>query len=44
MFKQIWQYIMVAFAIVLVLVGLVTFLLPIPLGIVLLVIGVAYYL
>jgi len=41
MFDRICQYIMLAFAVLLLLVGVVTFLLPIPLGIVLLVIGVA---
>ena len=41
MFKQAWNIILLLFAVLLVLVGLVTFLLPIPFGIVLLVVGIA---
>jgi hypothetical protein len=41
MFKQAWNIVLLAIAILMVLVGLVTFLLPIPFGIVLLLMGVA---
>ena len=41
MFKQAWNIVLLAVAILFVLVGLVTFLLPIPFGIVLLLMGVA---
>ncbi len=41
MFKQAWNFILLLVAILMVLVGLVTFLLPIPFGIVLLLMGVA---
>lgn len=39
--KQLWQYIAVAFAIMVIIIGFVLFLLPIPLGFAVLVIGVA---
>ncbi len=41
MFKQAWNIVLLAIAILMVLVGLVTFLLPIPFGIVLLLMGIA---
>ncbi|MCP4933153.1 MAG: hypothetical protein GY927_02875 [bacterium] len=41
MFKQAWNIVLLVVAVVLVLVGLVTFLLPIPFGIVLLLMGIA---
>ncbi len=41
MFKQAWNIILLIVAVLMVLVGLVTFLLPIPFGIVLLVMGIA---
>lgn len=41
MFKQVWNLVLLVIAILMVLVGLVTFLLPIPFGIVLLVMGIA---
>ena len=41
MFKQAWNMILLAVALCLVLLGLVTFLLPIPFGIVLLLMGIA---
>ncbi len=41
MFKQAWNIVLLVVAVALVLVGLVTFLLPIPFGIVLLLMGIA---
>ena len=41
MFKQAWNFILLIIAVLMVLVGLVTFLLPIPFGIVLLLMGVS---
>ncbi len=41
MFKQAWNIVLLVFAVLLVLLGLVTFLLPIPFGIVLLLFGIA---
>jgi heme A synthase len=42
--KQLWQYVLVALAIMVIVLGLVLFLLPIPLGFAVLVIGVAWLL
>ncbi len=41
MFKQAWNIVLLVVAVLMVLVGLVTFLLPIPFGIVLLLMGIA---
>ena len=41
MFKQVWNIVLLVVAVLMVLVGLVTFLLPIPFGIVLLIMGIA---
>ncbi|MCF6199130.1 MAG: hypothetical protein L3J67_06990 [Hyphomicrobiaceae bacterium] len=41
MFKRAWNFVLLIVAVLMVLVGLVTFLLPIPFGIVLLLMGIA---
>ena len=41
MFKQVWNIVILVAAVLMVLIGLVTFLLPIPFGIVLLLMGIS---